>query len=301
MTTSLKQRQEMQSRLGEYLADTGMREQAQKDFTYTLKVLGMQDAQAQELSGTVLDKLKDTSRPLADVEREVFNIVETTAFTDANGEQTNLHNKLEKTLIERAGKIAGGISDYLKDMTGNGLDFGAGSGRITSLIAKSLREGGWSGAMSAVDIQDYRTPDTVATGLVDFHLFDGKKVNVDPAAFEFAIATHVLHHGEPSDDLVKELSRVVRKRIAVLEIVPRGTTPEEIAQDKKRMFIVDYLYSRVLHDPVAADIPVPGSFETGEGWAEKFKKEGWKVKESKNIDIPNAMLPVQQHRLILER
>ncbi len=48
----------------------------------------------------------------------------------------------------------------------------------------------------------------------------------------------------------------------------------------QRTFWNDYLYNRGFHD---ADVPVPGRFETREGWHDRFHKHGWTVTQAVDL------------------
>lgn len=60
----------------------------------------------------------------------------------------------------------------------------------------------------------------------------------------------------------------------------------------------DYLYNRLFHN---ADVPVPGTFETPEGWGSRFAKYGWKVKHSENLGEDQKTIKDTHHLLVFEK
>jgi hypothetical protein len=61
----------------------------------------------------------------------------------------------------------------------------------------------------------------------------------------------------------------------------------------------DYLYSRLLRDP-ALDIPVPGTYETAEGWTRRIKAHGWRNTHSQALG-KNPLIQNDHHLLVFER
>ena len=93
--------------------------------------------------------------------------------------------------------------------------------------------------------------------------------------------TNVAHH-EPENQLVlAELARIIRPggRLIVIETVPEDKTEEAL----EITFLNDYFYNRILH---CADIAVPGTYETLEGWIGRFDDVGFELDLLEDVDDP---------------
>jgi SAM-dependent methyltransferase len=185
--------------------------------------------------------------------------------------QANLFEKLEEGLHDRAATVFSQVQPYFK--AGEKIiDWGAGDGQVTNLVYQIISKN-----TLGYDVCDYRTPGIDAPVM----LFDGKRLPVVNGFFDAGLMTNVAHHEENNALILKELARVIRPkgRLVVLETVPVKDEPDEF----ERTFVSDYVYNRLFHE---ADIPVPGTYETEEGWVRRFNEVGFKLEWFDNVPNP---------------
>jgi len=88
------------------------------------------------------------------------------------------------------------------------------------------------------------------------------------------VAMTVIHHSNDPDALIREIFRLAKKRILIMESVVEGLTEE----DRKMEFLIclwiDWFYNRVIHySPNPEDkIPVPGNYDSRQGWVERIRR-----------------------------
>lgn len=96
--------------------------------------------------------------------------------------------------------------------------------------------------------------------------------------FQVAVLNNVLHHEHPEQaqallDAVKE-SEV--ERLVVIENATLGRTEREIEQDRAVQYAHEYLFHKLLQGPSGAATPLPGNYDTAEGWRSKIEEMGWR-------------------------
>lgn len=301
-TEHVRLRQRLESILGnpEYLED------AKEDSVSTFKALGLSEEIASSLFEQV-HKLMISGiaeqKTLPEIEREVLMHFKTVMI-----DGKNLVEILDEKLSERARIIYEQLAPHMKSIEGPALDFGAGDLQVTQKLQDDLGL-----HITGTDIREYRK--LGAEKPVPFVTYDGEKLSFANREFEAAVATNVLHHAGETEDgtlsakdnetAVRELCRVAERKLIVIETVP---DPELVAQDKaramERTFWNDYLYNRLFH---SADVPVPGRYETLEGWPARFQKHGWTVvhTEALGYDQPTIrdfhVLYVLQREIEIEK
>ncbi|MEN9647956.1 MAG: hypothetical protein RLY57_760, partial [Candidatus Parcubacteria bacterium] len=127
---------------------------------------------------------------------------------------------------------------------------------------------------------------------------EGKIVNVVDKHYEAAVLTNVIHHEKINENILKELDRIVARKLVIIETVPVGNTPEEIVLDRERTFANDTLWNRFFN---YADIPVPGTYETPEDWIKRFESYGWKTTHSEDLGYDQKSIHDVHHLLVFER
>ena len=137
------------------------------------------------------------------------------------------------------------------------LDLGCGDGQVTDLFYRNV-----SSRIEGFDVKDYVKPGMQAAS---FGTYDGRKLPIRDEWYDAALMTNVAHHSDDNAQLLRELARVVRPggTVVVIETVPIEDDPVEF----ERTFVNDYVYNRLFH---SADVPVPGTYETLEGWVKRF-------------------------------
>ena len=246
-----------------------------EDATHTFTALGLEQERARELFAYIQNIFFSVfceNLPLPDIEQKILARFASTKIGDRNIVQI-----LDEKLADRAEIIYSQISPHLQNIHGKALDFGAGDLQVTQMLQD--RDGL---EIQGVDVRYYRKQG--AMNPVGFTLYDGNTLSFNDRYFAVSVATNVLHHAGETDDgprsqnneqALSELCRVTRQKLVIIETVP---DPDYYAINAKgameRTFWNDYLYNRLFHN---ADVPVPGRYETLEGWPARFNKYGFRV------------------------
>lgn len=284
----------MNSRVINACLNKHVRPEVLADYTYTFQKIGLGNGDAQELANQILEMLSDNV-DLQTKENEIHQFLKAKEVTINNSaEKLGFLGAVQRIRSNRAEKILSQIESYLSDVTGKIIDFGAGDGRLAQTIADKLGK-----QVSGVEVAEYKP---IPGQTVDISLFDGRTVNADPAAFEAGICINVLHHDPDNEKILDELARIVKKRLVIIETVPEGATPAVIEQDKERVFMNDYLSNRIIHGALCgADIPVPGTYDTPDNWAERLDKKGFKVTQSIDLGYDQPTIKDRHHLIVAER
>ena len=246
----------------------------------TFLELGVPSAEARVAAAEVISRIS-SSQSMREAELKVRELlVRTTA------REGNLLESVQKGWRQRADKIFCQLSPLLQGTQGRVFDYGMGSGAVTQRLKEELgldMEGG--------DVRDFRMPH-VAVPFVALQTPspDGKIVDVPRGYYGAAVLTNVIHHEKENEIILRELDRIIRSKLVIIETVPNG--------DIERTFANDALWNRFFVD---ADIPVPGTFETGEGWIRRFSRYGWKCTHSENLGYDQAGLRIVHHLLVFIR
>ncbi len=280
----------MKNRLMEAFTSPEIKEKIENDFVYTFKQLGLDDAAAQELCGEVIGALSGEGR-LDVIETTMLDRFSNIYVENEGGERKNLVDILHEKLKCRAELIASQVRPYFEDVKGKVFDYGTGDGQVAQRLHDDPElhldiEGG--------DVRDYKAPGVT----IPVRIFNGKRVDVSDGQYDAALMTNVAHHEKNNEAILEELTRIAKQKLVVIETEPTGDTEEEIKKDAERTFANDYLYNRLFHN---ADIPVPGTYETPQGWEERFKKHGWKVAKSENLGYDQPTIRDIHHLLVFER
>ena len=110
--------------------------------------------------------------------------------------------------------------------------------------------------------------------------------------------TNVIHHEKDNEKILKELNRIVKSKLVIIETVPEADTRTAAKKDWGRMLLNDTLWNRFFN---YANIPVPGAYEIPSDWVRRFKKYGWKVVISEDLGIDQPTIQDRHHLLVLER
>ncbi len=145
-----------------------------------------------------------------------------------------------------------------------------------------------------VDVRDYRAEGVT----IPIKILNSSKTPFNNNEFSTVLMSNVAHHEADNESVIAELTRIVRDKLVVIETVPNGNTPDEIEADRDRTFMNDYLYNRLFHN---ADIPVPGTYETPQGWIDRFEKHGWQVSYSENLGYDQPVIRDVHHLLTFKR
>lgn len=273
----------MNKRVAKACSDGNVRRIVHADYVYTFEKIGLEKEAANGLTREVLSTL-DLDGDLIGKEKKIHAHLKSIGFLDA----------VTRVRSDRIGVIMSQIGKYLADVTGEIIDFGAGDGRLAQRIADELNK-----KVRGVEVAQYKP---IAGQTVKISLFDGRKVEAEDGEFEAGICINVLHHDADSDKILDELTRIVSNRLVIIETVPEGDTNYDIEQDKERVFMNDYLSNRIIHGALCgADIPVPGTYDTHEGWAERLRARGFRVVQSIDLGYDQPTIKDRHHLIVAEK
>ncbi|MEK7138237.1 MAG: class I SAM-dependent methyltransferase [Patescibacteria group bacterium] len=271
-------------KLKELLRNESVLNKALADFQHVFHDLGLTEEDSRQLSSEIVEILEKGDN-LENAEEYIFKQLSKTKTK--NGQ--NLVKSLNEKLSERSKIIAEQISPHLGSVTGKVLDFGAGDGRIAQTIHNEFGLD-----IEGVDVRDYKSTEVS----IPLKVFDGEHLAVPDNTYQAAIMTNVLHHELDNEKIIRELSRVVKDRIVVIETIPAGDDEDEMKGDYGRTFLNDYLYNRLFHN---ANISVPGTYETPEGWVARFARHGWKVAFERDLGFDQPVIRDRHYLFVFEK
>jgi len=226
---------------------------------------------------------------LEQIEQAVFERLGVT-YAEYRGQQENLLTILHDMLAHRAEIIFEQLEPHLREYRGEkALDYGAGDGQVTQMLHDYLGLN-----IEGCDVRPY-----VAEGVtVPIHLLNDKRLDVPDGRYQVGVMTNVAHHEAENERILEDLTRLVTDKLVVIETVPVGETEEEIERDRERTFMNDYLYNRLFH---RANVPVPGTYETPQGWIDRFAQHGWKCTHSEDLGVDQPTICDTHHLFVFER
>jgi len=280
----------MKDRLMGAFGDPEVKEKIDNDFAYTFMQLGLDEAAAKELCGEVTAALSGEGR-LDAIEAKMLDRFTNIYVGDKDGDKKNLVDILHEKLKGRAELIASQVRPYFEDVRGKVFDYGTGDGQVAQRLHD---DPGLHLDIEGGDVRDYKAPGVT----IPVKIFNGKHVDCPDGHYEAALMTNVAHHEKHNEAIIEELTRIAGRKLVVIETVPTGRSDEEIKKDAERTFANDYLYNRLFHN---ADVPVPGTYETPEGWEARFKAHGWKVVRSEDLGYDQPTIRDIHHLLIFEK
>lgn len=217
---------------------------------------------------------------LKETEDNVLNLLKNTKV-----EGKPFMEVLEQRLDERHVKVVGQISQFIKGTKGKIIDFGAGNGGAAQILHDK-----YGLDVEAVDASDYRSGNIT----VPFLKFKDGKIPVPDNYYNTAVLIAVLHHDTNNERILQELTRIVKHRLIIQETSPIDHTKQEW----ERTFATDVLWNRFFH---YADVPVPGSYESPQGWIQRFAKYGWKLVAREELGYDTATAKVFHNLLVFEK
>ena len=171
------------------------------------------------------------------------------------------------------------VEDYI--LGGKVLDLGAGDGLLALEIKEQLKK-----EVVLVDIVDYNYTD------LPLILYDTKEnVPLADEEVDTTILYTVLHHASDPEHLLKEATRITKKRLVIIE--------SYVEEDDIRMTnsFFDWFYNRVIGDE---DINVPLNFLRVKGWEKLLKSHGFDMVETIYLGINEPLVPEHQILIIAD-
>lgn len=223
-----------------------------------LDYIGLEDTRAPAMCSFILTNLVD-DLPLDQIEKRLYGTLRQTIVDPSTN--CSFIDAIGPKLVGRGQIIFKQIEPHLRDMGGKDiLDFGAGSGVVTAEVRSKVSQ-----RTVGIDVRPY------GDGIIQY---DGRHAPFADHSFDCIIVTNVFHHEKNNQQCLDEVHRLLRPggKLIVIETVPTGSTEEEARQDLGRTSLIDFTYNRLFN---YADIPVPGTFETANGWTRRFAESGF--------------------------
>ncbi len=236
------------------------------------KTLGLSGMEQAILTDFIIGNLA-TSRDLEITELAIF-------------QQLKKYRVSNKTVVEIAREMMTGRAQTIFDQVrpyilpeGNPvdthlLDYGCGDGQVSMLIREHIGLD-----VTSCDIIKYLIPDAQD---LKFCFIDTKFDELfSNHQFDIGIMTNVAHHEADNEVILQRLARVIVPggRLVVIETVPCHNTPEEFDYT----FVFDYIYNRLFH--YSDQVPVPGTYETIEGWIRRFEAAGFTLEPEGKVEL----------------
>lgn len=186
---------------------------------------------------------------------------------------------LKAIALERAKRSFDLVESYL--VGDKILDLGAGDGLLALEIKKKLKK-----EVVLVDIVDYNYSD------LPLILYDPEeKIPLADQEVDTTILYTVLHHASDPEHLLKEATRITKKRLIIIE----GYIEEDDIRITNIFF--DWFYNRVIGDE---DINVPLNFLSVKVWKKILKSHGFDMTENIYLGINEPVVPEHQILIIAD-
>lgn len=228
------------------LANPAVRQGAAEAFGRTFHSAGVAYPQSQILAEQVLDTLLSRGPDEAqEFLGQVFR--ETPAKTRYAGE-TNLRSAFEAFMGMRSKAFSSQIMYVLSDMP-DGIRVANISAHHEPLQQRQER----------------------------FNVLEAENVSGLRGAFEVAVLNNILHHETPeeAESLLKAISASDARRLVIVENMTVGEDDVQRKLDRDVQFVHEYLFHRLLPGSKGAHTPLPGNYDSADGWRQKIEKMGW--------------------------
>lgn len=257
----------MQRRLQAALTDMTVLPLVHADLIHTFNNLGL-NAEHDGTIGRIVTDITETT-DLEATERKIF--AELKRLKVGGVSVTDI---LDEKMKDRAHIIYEQVSKFFRQDE-SVIDWGCGDGQVTNHVYHHITRN-----IEGYDVCNYPAPGIA----VSIKQFDGEFIPVSVGFFNAGLMTNVAHHEADNAKILRELARIIRTggRLVVIETVPVKDEPEEF----ERTFVGDYVYNRLFHQ---ADVPVPGTYETEEGWVRRFAEVGFDLEELDGTTNPTPL------------
>lgn len=188
--------------------------------------------------------------------------------------------KDRKTLgLKRAKRSFELVKDYI--VGEKVLDLGAGDGLLALEIKEQLKK-----EVVLVDVVNYNYTD------LPLILYDPEeRIPLADEEVDTTILYTVLHHASDPQHLLKEATRITKKRLVIME----GYVEEDDIRMTNSFF--DWFYNRVIGDE---DINVPLNFLRVKAWEKILKALAFDVSETIYLGINEPVVPEHQILIIAD-
>lgn len=257
----------MQKRLQAALTNISVLPRVHADLMHTFNNLGLNTERDGTIERILTDIIETTD--LETTERKIYSELQRLKV-----DGVSVTDILDEKMKDRAHIIYMQVSKFFRQDESI-IDWGCGDGQVTNHVYHHITH----------NIEGYDVRNYAASGIaVPIKQFDGEFIPVSVGFFDAGLMTNVAHHEANNTKILHELARIIRTggRLVVIETVPVEDKPEEF----ERTFVGDYVYNRLFHQ---ADVPVPGTYETEEGWVQRFAEVGFDLEELEGTANPTPL------------
>lgn len=192
-----------------------------------------------------------------------------------------LKNKIFTPIVSiKAKRLIPTIAQYLKDSV-NILDVGAGDMITTKYFSEHYHKN-----IIGTDVLNLNLTD------LPLVLYDGTKLPFSDNSFDGAYCIFVLHHCNDELAVLKEMVRIAKYRIVIIEEIYNNSFEKVIT------YINDWWTNKLLESWY---INVPLHFHTDIEWKVKFKELGLKLVHEQQVSQFPIYPPTQQVMYVLDK
>ena len=183
-------------------------------------------------------------------------------------------------MFKRETKLAQNTFLYLKNYLSKDdrvLDIGTGNGLVANLIREHI-----GAQVKGIDVININHTEHKTL------IFNGKDIPFENNYFSVSICCFVLHHAYNQIELLKDMKRVTRSTIIILEDTPQTFLDKILGFIHKFPSTLRYHSSRV-------------NFKTDDEWKGFFRDNGLILKKVLKIEKRDPTYPISRRMYVLEK
>lgn len=187
-----------------------------------------------------------------------------------------INNRIEDAFATTYWRESAIVRNFLSDIAAGSmvLDVGAGSGKLAQYISHSHGVD-----VRMVDVVDHNSTDRPLT------LYDGVHLPFTDESFDICLLVFVLHHAADPKQLLREVARVSKRRLIVVEDTPSN------AFERAAWSRWDYFLNHGQHDDIAVAHEALSPME----WRNIFGDMGMTVSAERKFRTALPVLGMYQH------
>ncbi|MEO8376822.1 MAG: methyltransferase domain-containing protein [Candidatus Sumerlaeota bacterium] len=174
---------------------------------------------------------------------------------------------MNRAMANRAQRVCARLAPHLPD-DGTVLDVGCGTGHNAEYIRSKFRRD-----VSEADVADMKTVGPPPM------LFDGQNLPFEDGSFDTSLLLYVLHYATDQERILRELRRVTRNRLLILQSTYNGPTARSALSFREFFLGRGALTAASACGVVSANAAAfrVNQFMSRDGMEELLKKTGWKL------------------------